>query len=98
MSNYLSMANIQSIETLHRAGHSNRKIARLLGIDRGAVNKYVQRLRAAEAPPSLPDPATADSQSRPDLHMPLTERRCQVAFQAFPDALVQRAFVSNTAK
>jgi hypothetical protein len=117
MSNHLSMANIQSIETLHRAGHSNREIARILGMDRGAVNKYVQRLRAAEAPPSLPDPAAADSQNRPNLrtgsagevppergqnrpnlHMPRTERRCQVAFQAFPDALVQRAFVSNTAK
>jgi hypothetical protein len=66
MSNHLPMATIQSIETLHRAGHSNREIARILGIDRGAVNKYVQRLRAAEAPPSLPDPATADSQNRPN--------------------------------
>jgi IS30 family transposase len=72
MSNHLSMANIQSIETLHRAGHSNREIARIWGIDRGAVNKYVQRLRAAEAPPSLPDAATADSQNRPNLHMPPT--------------------------
>jgi DNA-binding CsgD family transcriptional regulator len=42
MSSHLSMANIQSIEILHRAGHSNREIARILGIDRGAVNKYVK--------------------------------------------------------
>jgi DNA-binding CsgD family transcriptional regulator len=47
MSSHLSMANIQSIEILHRAGHSNREIARILGIDRGAVNKYVQWLQAA---------------------------------------------------
>ncbi|MEZ6035625.1 MAG: helix-turn-helix domain-containing protein [Planctomycetaceae bacterium] len=46
MSNQLSMATIQSIETLHRSGHSNREIARILGIDRGAVNNYVKRLRA----------------------------------------------------
>ena len=32
--NQLSMASIQSIETLHRSGHSNREIARILGIDR----------------------------------------------------------------
>jgi predicted transcriptional regulator len=48
MSNQLSMASIHSIETLHRSGHSNREIARILGIDRGAVNNYVKRLRAVE--------------------------------------------------
>ena len=67
MCNHLPMANIQSIETLHRAGHSNPEIARIFCIDRGAFNKYVQRLRPAEAPPSLPDAATADSQNRPNL-------------------------------
>lgn len=34
MPNQLSMVSIQSIETLHRSGHSNREIARILGIDR----------------------------------------------------------------
>ncbi len=46
MSNQLSMAAVKSIATLHRSGHSNREIARLLGVDRGAVNKYVNRLKA----------------------------------------------------
>jgi IS30 family transposase len=36
----------ESIETLHRSGHSNREIARLLSIDRGAVNKRVRQIRA----------------------------------------------------
>ncbi|WP_419581582.1 IS21 family transposase [Stieleria magnilauensis] len=40
------MATHQSIENLHRSGHSNRKIARLLSIDRGAVNKHVRQIRA----------------------------------------------------
>ena len=56
MSNRLSMAKITSIETLHRTGHSNREIARLLGVDRGSVNKYVQRLK------------TSGAQNRPNSH------------------------------
>ena len=56
MSNQLSMANIHSIETLHRSGHSNREISRLLGVDRGTVAKYVQRLRelAIQNQPNAP--------------------------------------------
>lgn len=48
MANQLSMAKIHSIETLHKSGHSNREIARLLGVDRGTVNKYVRQLRQQE--------------------------------------------------
>ena len=44
MANRLSMAKVNSIQTLHQAGHSNREIARLLGIDRGTVGKYVREL------------------------------------------------------
>ena len=53
MSNQLSMAKRISIETLHLSGHSNREIARLLGIDRGTVNKYVARLASDNRPNSL---------------------------------------------
>ena len=45
----ISMAKIHSIATLHGNGHSNREIARLLGIDRGTVNRYMRRLKAADA-------------------------------------------------
>lgn len=52
MANRLSMAIINAIETLHQSGHSNRKIARLLGIDRGSVGKYVRQLQnRPNAPP-----------------------------------------------
>jgi len=42
MANRLSMAKINAIQTLHQSGHSNRKIAKLLGVDRGSVGKFVQ--------------------------------------------------------
>lgn len=45
MSNRLSMAKINSIETLHASGHSNREIARLLEINRKTVNRYVRKLK-----------------------------------------------------
>ena len=57
MSNRLSMAKINSIETLHQSGHSNREIARLLGIDRGTVNRYVRRLKGQESQ-KRPNPQT----------------------------------------
>ena len=57
MSNRLSMAKINSIETLHQSGHSNREIARLLGVDRGAVNRYVHQLKARLAQ-KRPNPQT----------------------------------------
>jgi len=50
MANRLSMAKINAIQTLHQSGHSNRKIAQLLGVDRETVRKYV----AAQNPPNTP--------------------------------------------
>lgn len=49
MSNRLSMAKINSIEILHQSGHSNREISRILGVDRGAVNRYVRDLKTRHA-------------------------------------------------
>lgn len=73
MANHLSMAQLSSIEALHRSGHSNREIARLLQVDRGTVNKYVSRLKAQDAQ-NRPNPRTgadhhqeaADGQNRPN--------------------------------
>lgn len=44
MSNHLSMAKTNSIESLYQSGHSNRAIAKLLELDRGTVNKFVLAL------------------------------------------------------
>ena len=49
MSNRLSMAKINSIESLHQSGHSNRVIAQILGVDRGTGNSYVRSLKARRA-------------------------------------------------
>jgi transposase len=41
MANCLTMATIDTILTLHKSGHSNREIARLTGVHRETVGKYV---------------------------------------------------------
>ena len=41
MANRLTMAEINAILTLHASEHSNREIARLLGVHRETVGKYV---------------------------------------------------------
>jgi transposase len=54
MANRLTMAEIDRILTLHTTEHSNREIARLLGIDRGTVGKYVARAKAQNRPNAPP--------------------------------------------
>jgi len=67
MANQLSMADIHSIETLHRSGHSNRKIAQLLGIDRGSVAKYVRQIQNQPDHPSggAPPPGSEAAAAHP---------------------------------
>src|SRR3954454_5766833 len=52
MANRLSMAKVNAILSLHQSGHSNRRIAKLLGVDRETVSKYVGL--AVENPPNAP--------------------------------------------
>src|SRR5688572_23719534 len=49
MANQLSMAQVHTIESLHKAGYSNRRIAQTLGVDRGTVNKHVRSLNSHRA-------------------------------------------------
>jgi len=65
------MAKINAIQTLHQSGHSNRKIAKLLGVDRDTVRKYV----AAQNPPDQPvaaaqNPPNAPTGSEAVEHVP----------------------------
>jgi len=53
MANRLTMAQIDAIVTLHKSGHSNSQIARLLEVDRGTVGKYIRRA-AGENPQNAP--------------------------------------------
>jgi hypothetical protein len=41
MANRLSMAKVNAILSLHQSDHSNRRTAKLLGVNREAVGKYV---------------------------------------------------------
>ena len=59
MANQLSMAKVNSIHTLHQSGHSNRQIARLLGIDRATVGKYVHEFQ------NQPNAPTGDQEDSP---------------------------------
>src|SRR4029078_10984404 len=55
MANRLTMAKVNAILSLHQSGHSNRRIAKLLGVDRETVGKYVE---AAENQPNAPTGST----------------------------------------
>ena len=60
MANQLKMAKVHSILTLHQQGHSYRRIAELLGVNRETVARYVQQAsKPAKAPPG------PQSQNRP---------------------------------
>ncbi len=50
MANRLTMAEIDTILTLHTTGHSNREIAALLGVNRETVGKYLARAKAQNQP------------------------------------------------
>lgn len=50
MANRLTMAEIDSILTLHTTGHSNREIADLLEVNRETVGKYVAGAKAQNQP------------------------------------------------
>jgi len=52
VANRLSMAKINAILTLHKANHSNRRIAELLDVHRETVGRYIARHIADAKPPA----------------------------------------------
>ncbi|MGO9598372.1 MAG: IS21 family transposase [Isosphaeraceae bacterium] len=50
MAKRLTMAEIDTILTLHKAGHSNREIAALLGVNRETIGKHLGRVKAQNQP------------------------------------------------
>ena len=50
MAKRLTMAEVDTILTLHKAGHSNREIAALLGVNRETVGKHLARVKAQNQP------------------------------------------------
>ena len=54
MTNRLKVADINAIRTLHKSGHSQREIGRMLGIHRETVAKYISQEDGPK--PAKPDP------------------------------------------
>jgi transposase len=83
MANLLKMAMIESILSFHRLGWSNRRIARELGIDRGAVSRHLQqieaRAKAAKAPPGSETPANDPKAAKAPLGSDLVEAASKAA-------------------
>jgi transposase len=65
MAKRLTMAEIDTILTLHKAGHSNREIAALLGVNRETVGKQLARAKAQNQPNAPTGNPTDDPGGRP---------------------------------
>jgi len=61
MAKRLTMAEINTILTLHKAGYSNREIAALLGVNRETIGKHLARAK----PPNQPKVATGNATNDP---------------------------------
>jgi len=65
MANQLTMAEISAILTLHESEHSNREIARLLGVHRETVGKYVTGREGQNRPNAPPGSEAVDEGGPP---------------------------------
>jgi hypothetical protein len=65
MPNLLKMAKVQSILSLHAQGRSQREIARLLGVDRGTVRKYLLVGLAGSKPANAPSGSSPSKPTAP---------------------------------
>jgi transposase len=80
MANQLSMAKVNAILTLHASGHSQRRIAKLLGVDRETVGKYVAR--AAENQPNAPTGCATGPPSQCEPYREVIEAKLQQGLSA----------------
>ena len=69
MANVLTMAKIQSIQQLHAAGWSQRRIAHELDIDRGTVARYLQS-SPPDPKPAIPPAGSDESNAATFLLLP----------------------------
>lgn len=66
MANVLTMATVNSIATLLRAGYSDRRIAAALNVDRGTVAKYRRQI---QNPPKAPPGSSSDPPGEEQLNL-----------------------------
>ena len=66
MASRLTMAKQTTIQTLHQSGHSNRKIAELVGVHRETVGKYVAAAdQSGDSIPAKPDHRGSERKNGP---------------------------------
>jgi len=70
------MAQIDAILTLHKTRKSNRKIAKLLEVDRGTVGKYVRQAEAQNRPNA---PTGSDGLSETEHPPPIEATDCRAS-------------------
>jgi response regulator of citrate/malate metabolism len=51
----ITMEDVRELLRRHEAGHSARRIARELGVDRKTVGRYLEEARRLEAPANVSD-------------------------------------------
>src|SRR5437588_10912106 len=67
MANRLKLAMLQALLALFQQGWSQRRIAKTLGIDRGAVARYWRRWQAASNPAIPHTGCDAESEPKPAI-------------------------------
>jgi transposase len=99
MANRLTMADIQTILTLHQRGWRNRRIARELNIDRETVAKYLRASACAAKPAKAPlgsaviGEQAAEEPEKPLLAVDSHEER---GIEASPSSFLPEAAVGNS--
>lgn len=93
MANELPMARVQTVLTLFQQGWSRRRIARELGLDRGAVARHI-RLSCAADPPAKPAISTTGisepTTSKPAISTAGTESGRRSLCDPFRDTIIAK--------
>jgi transposase len=92
MANVLKMAKIQSIQQLHAAGWSQRRIALELEIDRGTVARYL-RPRPPDPNPAIPPAGSAGSNAATFSPLPAPAADATVGSESADSAAAPNAAI-----
>ena len=95
MANHLSMAEVQTILTLHKSGHSNREIARLVGVRRETVTRYLAKAGSQNRPNAPPGSGGDHSQAGARTFCTTNLARSGAGARVQRE-LLQRATIRNT--
>lgn len=97
MSNKLGVAMINSIISLKRRNCSNREIARILGVYRGTVNRYVSGFRKNQNQPN-PRSGASGPPSKCEVHHDVILKKLETGLSAqriYQDLVLEHGFTSG---